>query len=51
MAEFKHERIDEQPPSAKLGFRLTIDLTDGREDVVGTSYGPYHHVDTWHKAT
>lgn len=35
MVEFTHERIDGNPPCAKLGFCLTADLTgNGREDVI-----------------
>lgn len=41
--EFRHERIDSNPPCANLGFCLTTDLTgNGRDDVIvggrGASY-------------
>ena len=40
---FRHERVDENPPCARLGFCLTTDLTgNGRDDVIiggaGSSY-------------
>lgn len=50
--EFRHETVDPESPSARLGFCLATDLTDdGRPDVVGKTYGPDRadcHVDAWY---
>ncbi|WP_276272984.1 FG-GAP repeat domain-containing protein [Haloarcula litorea] len=40
MVEFRHERVDDQPPCVKLGFCLAVDLTgNGCDDIVVGGYG------------
>jgi len=43
MVGFKHERVDDRPPCAKLGFCLTADLTGNERDdvIVGGSGDGY----------
>jgi hypothetical protein len=50
--EFRHERVDSNPPSGRLTFCLATDLTgNGRDDVVVGGMGSRHSVYVDGKAT
>jgi len=47
---FRHEAVDSIRRRASPGFSGKADPTgNGRPDMVGKSYGPDHHVNTWYK--
>lgn len=43
--EFRHERIDSDPPCGRLTFSLAMDITgNGRDDIVIGGMGSQHHL-------